>query len=227
MRKFLIALALFSGGCALPAKAPGPAAPAAPAPPAAPYEAWDIVSSELVLRVYREGPMEKLGHNHLIVSTALKGEVQMREPRSASGFRLELPLESLVVDDPAARAAAGPDFERPVPDRDREATRANLLGASVLDAARQPVVTLSADALEGGPEEFQARLRVGLRGEERVVTVPLTVKVGGAKLEAHAQFSLRHAELGLTPFNVALGALRVRDQIDFHCRLEARRRSAT
>lgn len=226
MRKFLIVLAIFAAGCTLPGKAPPPAAPAAPAGPTKPFEAWDVTGARLELRIYREGPMEKLGHNHVIVSTALQGTIEMREPMTDSGFRLELPLESFTVDEPEARKAAGPDFAQPVPDKDREATRTNMLGPSVLDAARQPVITLAIDALEGGPAEYQARVRVGLRGEERVVAVPVAVTVEGGKLTAHAKFTLRHAELGLTPFTVGLGALRVRDAIDFDCRIEAKRRSA-
>lgn len=227
MRKFLIVLAVVAGGCALPERAPPPAAPAAPRTETRPFEAWDVTASRLELRVYRDGPMEKLGHNHLILSTALSGTVEMRQPMTDSGFRLELPLESLTVDDPAARAAAGEDFARPVPGQDREATRTNLLGPSVLDAARQPVVTLTAESLAGGPGEYRAELRISLRGEERVVAVPVAVTVAGGVLTAHAHFSLRHADLGLTPFTAALGALRVRDAIDFDCRIEAHRRSET
>lgn len=226
MRKFLTALMLFAAGCALPPQVPPPAAPAVEAKSRAPFEAWDVTGSRLEIRVYRAGAMEKLGHNHLVTSDALKGTIERREPRSASGFRLELPLETLRVDDPAARAAAGADFAREVPERDREATRTNMLGKTVLDAKRQPVITLSADGLEGGPAEYRVQVRVGLRGEERVVAVPVSVRFEGAKLEVHAHFSLRHADLGLTPFTAALGAIRVRDDLEIDCRIDARRRTS-
>jgi hypothetical protein len=36
---------------------------------------------------------------------------------------------------------------------------------------------------------------------------------------------LRHADLGLVPFTVAMGVLSVRDDIVIDCRLEARRAS--
>jgi hypothetical protein len=226
MRKFLIALFALFCGCALPPKAPPPAAPQVPvAAPSGPFERYDVVASHLEIRVYRDGPMAQLGHNHLISSDALTGSIQLRDPVGDTRFALELPLDSLVVDDPALRATAGPDFAREVPQADRDGTRRNLLSASVLDRARQPVLRLSADSLAGGPTEFQAQLRLGLRGEERVVVVPLTVQAGDGKLSAHASFTLHHADLGMTPFTVALGALRVRDEIDFDCRLEAKRAS--
>lgn len=224
MRKFLIALALLCSGCALPPRPPPPAAPAAPiVEPVGPFEAYEIVSSRVEVRVHRDGPMAQLGHNHLIVTDALAGTVQRREPRSDTRFVLELPLASLIVDDPAARAAAGPEFVNEVPQADREATQHNLLGPALFDAARQPVMRLTAESLEGGPVDWLAQVRVSLRGEERTIGVPLSVQIDGEELHVHASFKLHHADLGLVPFSVALGALRVRDEFDVDCRLVAKR----
>lgn len=223
MRKFLPFVLALSAGCAAPPQVP----PAAPPPPRAaeslPHEAWEVVSSRLEVRVYRDGPMQQLGHNHVITSDALDGTIELRDPRPRTGFTLELPLDSLVVDDPTARAAAGAEFVTPVPEKDRAGTVRNLLGPAVLDATRQPVLHLTADGISGGPADYIARVRVGLRGEQRVIDVPLTVNLEGGRLRIHASVSLRHADLGLVPFSVALGALRVRDDIEIDCRLEARR----
>lgn len=224
MRKFLPSAALLLAGCAAPPPAPPPAEPSPPrAAESLPHEAWEVVSSRLEVRVYRDGPMQQLGHNHVITSDALDGTIELRDPRPRTGFTLELPLASLVVDDPAARAAAGPDFATPVPAKDREGTMRNLLGPAVLDAAHQAVVHLTADGISGGSSEYTARVRVALRSEERVIDVPLTVAFEGDRLRVHANLRLRHADLGLVPFSVALGALRVRDDIEIDCRLEARR----
>lgn len=223
MRKFLIALAALVCSCALPPKVPPPPPIAPVTEPAGPYQGYEVISSRVEIRVYRDGPMAQLGHDHIITSDALTGTIRLREPLRDSRFRLELPLASLVIDDPKARSAAGPAFAKPVPEADREATRRNMLGTSLLDAARQPVMHLIAENLEGGPQEYQAQLRVGLRGEERIIGVPLSVQIDGGRLSAHASFKLHHADLGLTPFMVALGSLRVRDDIDVDCSLDARR----
>jgi hypothetical protein len=167
--------------------------------------------------------MAQLGHNHLITSDALTGTIQLREPARDSSFNLELPLDSLVVDDPVARSTAGPEFAKEVPQTDREATRRNMLGPTVLDAGRQPVLSLTAQGLEGGPVDYLAQVRVGLRGEERIISVPLSVQFDDDRVSVQASFKLHHADLGLTPFSVALGALRVRDDLAIECRLEARR----
>lgn len=224
MRKFLIVLTALAGGCALPPRQLPPAAPVTQVvAPAGPYQGYEVVSSRIEIRVYRDGPMAQLGHNHLITSDALTGTIQLREPARDSSFNLELLLDSLVVDDPASRSTAGPEFAKEVPEADREATRRNMLGTALLDAERQPVLRLTAQGLEGGPDEYIAQVRVGLRGEERIIGVPLSVQVDGDRLSARANLKLHHADLGLTPFSVALGALRVRDDFDVDCRVEAQR----
>jgi len=225
MRKFLpLPLVLMlAAGCAAPPVVPPPAAP--PVERAAqtmPFEAWTIASSRLEVRVYRDGPLLQLGHNHVITSDQLGGVIELREPRTHSGFTLDLPLASLVVDDPAARAAAGDEFASPVPEQDRAGTARNMLGPAVLDAARQDVLRLTAEEVSGGPADYIVRVRVALRGEERVIVVPLTVNFVDDRLQIHASVRLHHADLGLTPFSVALGALRVRDDFEIDCRLEAR-----
>jgi hypothetical protein len=228
MRKFMWPGLLVLAACAVPPREPPPAVPpepaeARPAPPAGPAESWKVVASHLEVRVYRDGPMQKLGHNHLITSGGLVGEIALRQPLERSGFELSLPLESLVVDDEAARAAAGGEFAAPVPEKDREATRRNMLGEKLLDAASQEMVRLSADSLSAGPDGYEAQLRVALAGHERVVEAPFTVSIEGDRLEARAAFKLTHAALGLAPYNVALGSLKVREDFDVELTLEARR----
>src|SRR5690606_11898925 len=121
------------------------------------------------------------GHDHLITSQAMAGEIAMRTPLTASGFDLRLPLDSLVVDDPEARSRAGGPFAAPVPVKDREATRRNLLGDRVLDAARQDAIRLTAESISGGPGGYEARVRVSLAGQEHVLSAPFTLTVDGER----------------------------------------------
>lgn len=228
MRKFLWPIAAIVAGCATPSREEAPpAAPQArvqPAPAAA-GESWKVLSSRLEVRVYRDGPMQKLGHNHVIATDRLEGEITMRDPVAATSFLLRVPLESFVVDDEAARAAAGGDFGAPVPARDVEGTRRNMLGEKLLDVARHPVMTLASESISGEPGGYVAAVRISLAGAEHVVTAPFTVTITGDGLEAHASFRMNHADVGLTPFNVGLGALKVREDFEVDLALEARRGS--
>ncbi len=226
MRKFLWPIILLLAGCAAPPRGDAPlAAPPAKTETAAPYESWKVVTSRFEVRVYRDGPMQKLGHNHLITSGAIEGEIHLREPLTQTGFDIRLPLESLTVDDADARTAAGGEFAAPVPPQDREATRRNMLGEKVLDAARQDAIRLTAEEISGEPGSYQARVRVSLKGVEHIVAAPFNVTIEGDTLKAQASFSLTHADIGLVPFTVGLGALNVRDEFEVDFRLEARRGS--
>ena len=228
---WILLSAVALAGCAVPPRGEAPPG-ASPSPVAAgPAESqhgaqsWTVVASRLAVRVYRDGPMQKLGHDHLITSDGLVGRIALGAPLAETAFELSLPLESLVVDDAEARAEAGGIFAAPVPQKDRDATRHNMLGPKLLDSARQDTIRLTSESVAGGPGSFEARVRVSLAGRESLVSAPITVTIDGDRLEAHAGFRLTHADLGLEPFAVALGALRVRDDFDVELTLEARRGS--
>lgn len=228
MRRLLcILLPLAIAACAAPPRGQAPAPPAvleAPVPVAG-AEVWQVTGSHLEIRVYRDGPMQKLGHDHLITSEGLAGEIELREPISESRFALRLPLDLLVVDDAAARSRAGGVFDAPVPEKDREATRHNMLGERLLDAARQGEIRLTMESITGGPRNYEAQVRVSLAGHEHVLAVPFDLTIDGGRLVARAELRLTHADLGLVPFAVALGALRVRDDLEIGLTVEARRRT--
>lgn len=173
------------------------------------------------MKVYRDGPLAELGHNHVIASTAVTGWVDLRDPLETSAFSLSLPLDSLVVDDPGRRAAAGPDFPDNLTDTDREGTRRNLLGPTLLDAARFPSLRLDSVALEAAARGYVATARVDVAGATRQVRVPARLERTPGGLVVSGAFVLTHAELGLTPFSAALGALRVREDIEIAYRLVA------
>jgi hypothetical protein len=225
---WILLSAVALAGCVAP---PRGVTPPAEAPPTAAAESqrgaqsWTVVASRLAVRVYRDGPMQKLGHDHLITSDGIVGRIALGVPLAATAFELSLPLESLVVDDAQARAAAGGIFAAPVPQKDRDATRHNMLGARLLDSPRQDTLRLTSESVAGGPGSFEARVRVSLAGRDSVVSAPFTVTIEGDRLEAHAGFRLTHADLGLEPFAVALGALRVREDFDVDLTLAARRGS--
>jgi len=79
--------------------------------------------------------------------------------------------------------------------------------------------------LSGEAGQFEAKVRVSLAGGEHVVTAPFTVAIEGDHLEAKAAFHLTHEDIGLVPFTVALGVLKVRDDFEVDLTLEARRGS--
>jgi hypothetical protein len=211
-------------GCATrqPEPVPGPQAPMPAAttttggvtiPAGAKVFDIDPQRSVVSIRVYRSGPMAKLGHNHVITSAEESGFAWRGPTLAESGFELRVPVSTLVVDDPAARAAAGPDFDGSVPDSARDGTKKNLLRAEVLDAAQFPDVTVRARGLGGTWLDPVAQADVTLKGVTRRVEVPLGLEDEGGTLTARGTFRLRQTEFGMVPFSVAGGAIQVADEI--------------
>ena len=225
----LLALGLL-GGCLQrraesPAAGPAPAATAKEVVPAG-ARAYDVDpgASVVTLRVYRAGPLARLGHNHVITSSAESGVAWVAADPGQSGFVVRVPVAGLVVDDPAARAAAGPDFPGEVPADAREGTRRNMLRPEVLDGERYPEIVVRADALSGTWEQPSAEARITLRSETRSLPVPLSVEMQGNALVARGSFRILQSDFGIKPFSVAGGAIQVADEVEvaFEIRATAR-----
>jgi len=184
----------------------------------------DTEASLLQLHVYRAGPLARLGHNHVVASRDLQGSIWYRDRQGRSGFRISLPVAELTVDEPALREAAGDDFPGEIPPEDVEATRRNMLGESVLDAARHPEIIAELVAVEGSGEALTVTVALTIRGRRRLVDFPVQLRVDEGRLVASAETTVSHAALGLEPFSVMGGALSVAEDIGVRYRVVARRR---
>lgn len=180
-------------------------------------------ASQVTILVYRAGPLSRLGHNHVITSRDLEGRVWLNDREGRSAIELSLPLQRLLIDDPAAREAAGPDFPGEIPPDDIAGTRKNMLGESLLDAAHYPMLRVRAQTagdIESGPV---LRAAVTVRGRVHTVDFPISVERDGDRLVAVGETTVDHTELGLEPFSVMMGALSVDEEIRLAYRIVARR----
>ena len=101
-----------------------------------------------------------------------------------------------------------------------------MLGEALLQAARYPDITLQSADLrpspDGKPGDVIAEVRVRVDGSAHWVAVPVHYEIRAAELVATAAFPLRQTTLGLTPYSILGGALRVRDSMAVRIRLVAR-----
>ena len=192
--------------------APAPAAPLVSTAGARHYRV-DSAASELHILVYRGGPMAHLGHNHVLSSPSVEGDIYLQDDVSKSLVSLALPVDSLVVDDAQARSVEGDDFSAAVPDEAREGTRQHLMQPETLDAEHYPMITLQSVAIGGTRHAPQLTMRVTLKGVARDVDVNATVIEDDHRLTATGEFSILQTDFGITPFSVALGALKVQDGV--------------
>jgi hypothetical protein len=177
--------------------------------------------SRIDVRVYREGRLARLGHNHVVEVADLDGELWTLS--SGGGVaQLRFHPQQMRVDDPAARARAGDAFS-PVPDSGAvEGTRRNMLGPQVLDAGTWPEVQVLARIDDLDAAESEAQVQVTLRGVARRYRAPVSVTSVRGQILVSGSLQLKQSDFGITPFSVMGGALQVRDLVDVDFRVAGR-----
>ena len=98
-----------------------------------------------------------------------------------------------------------------------------MLGAGLLDAMHFPLIHLQSEQIHAGDDGLRLATRIVVRDHAALVDVPMALQRSEDELIASGEFDLTHSELGLTPYSVALGALRVADRIHVRYRLVAQR----
>lgn len=210
------------------AEAPPPTAPADSAeatgsqiPSGATVYTIDADRSLVTLRVYRAGRLAKLGHSHVITSANEVGQAWTGDTPAASGFEVRLAVNDLIVDDPAARAAEGPDFPGELSDAAREGTRNNMLRAEVLDGERHPEIVVRAGSLGGTWDQPTVAASVTLKGHTRSIDMPLTIVRTDDAVVARGAFRILQSDFGITPFSIGGGAIAVADAVEISFEISA------
>lgn len=192
-----------------------------PAAPTAHFRI-DPSSSELRILVYRAGPMASLGHDHVISGHALEGWATFDGSATGAAFSLTVPVTELAVDEARARAEEGGDFAEPVTAEAKAGTLHNMLSAAVLNADQFPRLTLRSLRVDGSGRAYRARVAAEVAGHTATIEVPFTLDATPERLIATGEADIRQSELGLTPFSVFLGALKVKDEMRVRFKLVAR-----
>ena len=173
--------------------------------------------------LHADGPLSSVGHTHVISAHALAGTIWLQSPPGQSSCEIELPVANLVVDDPRERAAAGGEFAEPLDDDARNGTRDHMLGERQLDAPHYPKVLLHCRQLRVAADSASVELAVTVREREAVLQVPVKWRRVGEALEINGEFDFRQSDVGLAPYSLLFGALRVADLIHARFTLRATR----
>lgn len=170
-------------------------------------------ASSLRILVYRGGTLARLGHNHVISSHELQGRVWLGATLQTSGFEIRVPVNTLIVDDNAARTAEGADFPLNLSEDAKEGTKANMLRETLLDGARYPEVLIRSVAVEGTLQAPVVVAALRIRDQTREVRLPVSLVAGANGLRVRGSFVLRQSDFGITPLSLAMGALQVQDAV--------------
>jgi hypothetical protein len=188
-------------------------------------QAFQVVPEESLLTVliFRGGALSRAGHNHVIASRSLSGMAWMPDDAGRSSFDITVPVGDFTIDEPELRALEGPDFSADVPDSARDGTKRNMLSVPMLDGEHFPQIVLRASRMEALPDgALLAEVYVVVRDQTRRVAVPLKYSFDGDALTTSGELTLKQTDLGLTPFSLFGGALRVEDEMKVKFRVVAR-----
>jgi len=185
---------------------------------------YQVIPAETELRilVFRDGPLARLGHNHVILAQQVSGSIALRDPRDTSTFELSLPVAALLVDTAQARDEEGPAFSSEPSAADAARTRENMLGPRVLNQQRFPAIRITGGLTSSG-ESPSTQVEIHFREGVTQKTVPINLIVTTDRLTISGNLAISHRELGLAPFSVMMGAIRVADVINLRFEISAAR----
>lgn len=176
----------------------------------------DASRSLVVIEVRRAGSLARFGHDHIVASRDVSGYVAPDAGRAD----LRVPLDALVVDDPALRMQAG---MHTVPSaEDIAGTRRNMLDR-VLETSRHPDALIAVDDAGSGSGTRQMRAAVTLHGTTVPMDVVAHVETGTDELRVTGTLQLDQSSFGIAPFSILGGAIAVQNRVTLRFRITARR----
>lgn len=180
----------------------------------------DPQRSRIFIRTGRDGPMKAAGHDHVIASADVDGLVLVSNDPGESRADLRLPLQQLVVDDPAYREKFS--LEPELPESAIDGTTRNMQD-KVLESNLFPWATASVRLLSMQETQAELDVTVTVHGTSLDYTVPADIDFDAGTLSVSGSMTVRHSDFGLTPFSAAGGLLRVAEDIEIVFEIKARR----
>ncbi len=185
----------------------------------------DNTASEILLFMWRGGPMANKGHNHVMRVTNMEGAVFLPADMLSGEPRIDIvfPVADIDVDPLALRKEVGGAFaDTGMTEEDARKTREHMLAEDIMDARRFPKIGLSAKKVYGELPKLAVDMVLTLHGIERRRLIPATVRVEGDTLTATGAFVIRQTRFGITPSSAMGGALYVQDPIMIEFKFAAR-----
>ena len=200
--------------------APEGAAPSAPPAPARTFNI-DPQTSSVTLRVFREGVLSVLAHDHVLVASGIAGRLTLdtQDPRR-SALQLSVPVASLEIDNPEHRKRE--QFKSTLSKKDIERIRTIVMSPDYLDEPSYPRVTITAVEVAGTLPTLSVGLNVRIKQVDKVYRVPAQIAVEGDTLRATGELFLLQSDFGMKPYSSMLGIIAVQDPVQIRFEIVAR-----
>lgn len=173
----------------------------------------DPKASRIDIIVRREGPLARFGHDHVLIVRNPEGFLLLDQVVSDSVARLRFAVDHLEVDPTEERAFYQLD-SRPDQD-DISATRKNLL-TQVLESGQWPFITIDLADLVKNDENYSATVTISVKNSRLTRREAFQLNLEDEQVLIKGTMTLRQTELGLEPFSVLGGGLKVADQLEMH-----------
>jgi hypothetical protein len=210
-------IGLLLAACVAIERAPSPPREAAPADfpenvyleaaATAPVYRIDPASSRILVYVYREGALAKMGHDHVVASRGLRGYALLPAGPEQAHADFYFSVGTLTLDEPELRQSAG--FTSEIAAEDVENTRLRML--RLLEAERYPFVRVRAVRAAGTQPDAPLAADLTVHGVTRSVKIPAKLAADGSRFRIEGEADVLQTDFGITPFSVLGGALAVKD----------------
>lgn len=176
----------------------------------------DPTRSIVVIEVRRGGSVARFGHDHVVASHDVAGLIAPDEGRAD----LWVPLDGLVVDEPALRAEAG--FQTQPTADDIAGTRSNMVGR-VLETDRHPYALIAISDIGSSGSSIRARIDITLHGITRSFEMVAKFERTEVELSVSGAIAIEQSAFGIVPLAVLGGAIAVQDRVNMSYHIRARR----
>jgi hypothetical protein len=176
----------------------------------------DPARTLVVIEVRRAGTLARFGHDHVVASHDTSGSIAPEEGRAD----LWVPLDALVVDEPALRAEAGFDTQ-PSPDA-IAGTRRNML-ERVLETELHPHALIAVNDIGAAGSERRLQVTITLHGTTRSVDTEASVERTADEISVAGTFAVDQSRFGIAPLSILGGAIAVQDRVNISFRIHAHR----
>jgi hypothetical protein len=171
-------------------------------------------ATDIRLLVYKQGALQLFGHNHVISSANVHGEI-IRNTNNIekSRFNITLPVQDLIVDRPEDRKRSGDAFDNAVDDEASQSTRTNLLGQQLLDVRNYPKILIQG-GIRMNDDHAISHISITIKGKVKQYRVPVVLQFTGSTVTARGRFTARQTDFAIQPMTLLGGLLAVKDEFD-------------
>lgn len=166
--------------------------------------------------------LSRLGHDHVVRATEFNTTLSIDpEELETLTFSLSFAVKDMVVDDDEDRRRA--NLDGPVSEKDRAATRDNMLARNQLDAKKHPAIAFQVNGARRAPTgDFDWLLNATfvVLQHRHTFSFPVSVELDGL-LKIRGKAELSHRDLGLKPYKAPMGALQNKEALHFIVQIDA------